>query len=100
MSRESRSASGLEDDEAREVAREARAWFDENWDPDLSFGDWWAALAESGWGFPTWPSERYGRGIPAHLATLVNVARRAVGALVATCPGNSRGRVVGGAVDS
>jgi alkylation response protein AidB-like acyl-CoA dehydrogenase len=72
---------GLDDDASRVVAGEARAWFEANWNPDMSLGDWWAVLAESGWGFPTWPTHRYGRGLDPHLAPLVNGARRAAGAL-------------------
>ena len=55
-------AAVLDGDESRAVADEARAWFEANWDPEMSLGDWWAVLAESGWGFPTWPTHRYGRG--------------------------------------
>ena len=44
---------GLDDDASRVVAGEARAWFEANWNPDMSLGEWWAVLAESGWGFPT-----------------------------------------------
>lgn len=68
-------------DEGAEVDAAAKAWFEENWDPDLELGTWWSRLADSGWGFPTWPTERYGRGISAHDAPLVNLARREVGAL-------------------
>ena len=67
--------------DAATVGREARAWFEENWEPDLTVGEWWQRLAESGWGFPTWPAEWFGRGIAPHLARAVTTARRAVGAL-------------------
>jgi alkylation response protein AidB-like acyl-CoA dehydrogenase len=38
-------------------------------------------LAESGWGFPTWPRAWFGRGLPPNLTRAVADARRAVGAL-------------------
>lgn len=38
-------------------------------------------LAESGWGFPTWPVGRFGRGLPSHTASVVADVRHRVGAL-------------------
>ena len=64
-----------------EINDEALSWFRSNWDPERELGEWWNLLAESGWGFPTWPTDRYGRGIDPHDAPLVNRARREVGAL-------------------
>ena len=64
-----------------DVASAARAWFEANWDPDLALGSWWSLLANSGWGFPSWPTDRYGRDISPHDVPLVNSARREVGAL-------------------
>ena len=63
------------------VAVEAENWFRANWDPEITLGEWWTRLAASGWGFPTWPEDRYGRGIDSHDAPLVSKARREVGAL-------------------
>lgn len=68
-------------DERASVAEQARAWFQENWDPELTLGEWWLRLGESGWGFPTWPTEWHGRGVAPHLAGAVTEARRAVGAI-------------------
>ena len=64
-----------------QVRDEARGWFEANWDPDLTLGEWWERLAASGWGFPTWPGEWYGRGLPPHLTPEVVAARRAAGAV-------------------
>ena len=58
------------------VYAEARAWFDEHWDPDLPLRGWWQRLAESGWGFPTWPEGTYGQGLSADAARAVADARR------------------------
>ncbi len=60
---------------------EAGAWFDANWDPDLPLRQWWSRLAESGWGFPTWPTDWYGRGIAPNLSRAVTAARRKAGAV-------------------
>jgi len=67
--------------DADAVRSEARAWFDEHWDPELSLGAWWQRLATSGWGFPTWPTDLYGRGLLPNLAPEVLAARREVGVL-------------------
>src|SRR5437660_3436336 len=42
---------------------ELRAWLGDNWDPDLTVGEWWDRLGTSGWAAPTWPVEWYGRGL-------------------------------------
>jgi alkylation response protein AidB-like acyl-CoA dehydrogenase len=64
----------------RSVREEAEAWFRENWDPDLTLARWWELLAESGWGFSTWPREWYGQGLSSQEAKAVAAARAAVGA--------------------
>ena len=63
------------------IRQEAEAWFRANWDPDLTLGEWWTLLADSGWGQPTWPLGRGGRGLSSDDAAEVVAARRAVGAL-------------------
>ena len=71
---------GVQEPQAAAVREEAKAWFEANWDPDLALGDWWERLAESGWGFPTWPTDWYGKGLSSQLAAVVGDVRRAVGA--------------------
>src|SRR2546421_7508515 len=63
------------DPDVDHLRAEARAWFEAAWDPDLTLGEWWSRLAESGWGFPTWPSAWYGRDVPADLAFVVDEER-------------------------
>ncbi|MDP1820491.1 MAG: acyl-CoA dehydrogenase family protein [Acidimicrobiales bacterium] len=63
------------------VAEEAAAWFAENWDLESTLGQWWRRLAESGWGFPSWPLGRYGRGLRSAEATAVLEARRRAGVM-------------------
>jgi alkylation response protein AidB-like acyl-CoA dehydrogenase len=67
------------------VREEALEWFRSTWDPDMSIRAWWARLAESGWGFPTWPRGTYGRGLSPDAARAVADARRVAG--VAPPPG-------------
>ena len=63
-----------------ELRAEARDWFAVNWDPDRRLGDWWALLAQSGWGFPTWPAAWFGKGLSGPLATVVDDERKRAGA--------------------
>ena len=52
------------DDETRQiVAKEASEWLTDHLDGQLTVGEWWALLADSGWGFPTWPAAWNGRGV-------------------------------------
>ncbi|MFP5327852.1 MAG: acyl-CoA dehydrogenase, partial [Acidimicrobiia bacterium] len=57
--------------EHAEVRAEVAQWFDEHWDPELTVGQWWELLAESGWGFPTWDRDWYGRGLTSQAAAVV-----------------------------
>jgi alkylation response protein AidB-like acyl-CoA dehydrogenase len=38
-------------------------WLEDNWDPDLTVGEWWARIGESGWAFPAMPAEWCGKGM-------------------------------------
>lgn len=60
------------------IREEARRWFREEWDADLTLGEWWQRLAESGGGFQTWTPEWYGRGLTCQLATVAG-ERKAAG---------------------
>ena len=62
--------SGATSDED-ELRREVRSWVDDNWDVGLTVRQWWRRLADSGWGFPTWPREWFGRGLTAEAAAVV-----------------------------
>lgn len=53
---------------ASSVRQEARAWIDENFDPQLSLRTWLERLADSGWAQPAWPADWCGRGLPQDLA--------------------------------
>jgi alkylation response protein AidB-like acyl-CoA dehydrogenase len=62
---------------------EARTWFEGNWSPDLTLGEWWQRLADSGWGFPNWPERWFGKGLSGPAAKAVHRARMDVGAFSA-----------------
>ncbi len=66
-----------------DVYREARSWFEANWDPSMPLGDWWDRLADSGWGYPSWPQQWFGRGLSGAAAKAATRARLDVGAFSA-----------------
>lgn len=45
-----------------DIATEAHVWVAENWNPDLSVGEWWQRLADAGYSHPTLPEGAGGRG--------------------------------------
>jgi alkylation response protein AidB-like acyl-CoA dehydrogenase len=63
-----------------DVRSEVRAWLARHWVPARPLGEWWALLAESGWGFPHYPTEWFGRGLPPSEAVVVEQELRAAGA--------------------
>lgn len=68
-------------DSAATVREEVRAWLAENWDPEITVGEWWDRLGNSGWAVPTWPNEWFGRGLPNDLGAVVSSELRAAGAI-------------------
>lgn len=68
--------------DAYQASREAAlGWLSANWDPGRTVRAWWALLAESGWGFPTWPEAWFGKGLSADAAAGVRSAFAETGAL-------------------
>jgi len=45
-----------------DTAQEASAWVADNWDPELTVGEWWQRLADAGYSHPTLPEAAGGRG--------------------------------------
>ena len=45
-----------------DITNEAVSWVEQNWDPDLTVGEWWQRLAEAGYSHPTLPEAAGGRG--------------------------------------
>jgi alkylation response protein AidB-like acyl-CoA dehydrogenase len=60
---------------------ELRAWLEENWDPDLTVGEWWERLGMAGWAAPMLPADCYGRGLSRGDALLVAATIARFGAL-------------------
>ncbi|MEZ5279549.1 MAG: acyl-CoA dehydrogenase family protein [Acidimicrobiales bacterium] len=59
---------------------EARRWIADNWDPEMPLGQWWRLLADSGWGFPHYPTEWFGRGLSPEISAQVEQALHEAGA--------------------
>jgi alkylation response protein AidB-like acyl-CoA dehydrogenase len=64
-----------------DVRAEVKAWLEENWNPDLTVGEWWDILARSGYAAPTFPEDTWGKGYPRDLALAVSEAIAAYGAI-------------------
>ena len=48
-----------------DVRTEVKKWLEENWDPDLTVGEWWDILARSGYAAPHLPRRLLGQGLAA-----------------------------------
>lgn len=66
-----------------ELVDELRAWLEENWDPDLTVGEWWERLGMAGWAAPMLPADSYGRGLSRGDALSVSSTIAAFGAMAA-----------------
>ena len=64
-----------------DLVDELRAWLEENWDPDLTVGEWWERLGMAGWSAPMLPADSYGRGLSRGDALIVSATIAAFGAL-------------------
>ena len=78
-----------------DVRDEVSAWLEESWDLDRTVGEWWQLLADSGWGFPTWPKEWHGRGLDSGALTTVSQVFQERG--IVGAPGGL-GQMMGGPV--
>src|SRR3954452_10981171 len=64
-----------------DVVGQGRTWYKENWDPDMTVGEWYRLMHDSRWAYPTWPEEWGGRGLSIAVAKQVRAERRDAGAL-------------------
>jgi alkylation response protein AidB-like acyl-CoA dehydrogenase len=62
---------------------EVREWLADNWRPDLTLREWWTRLADSGWAYPTWPREWFGKGLSPDRAVAIRDEMRAAGVIPA-----------------
>jgi alkylation response protein AidB-like acyl-CoA dehydrogenase len=68
-------------DDAGASIDELRAWLEENWDPELTVGQWWERLGLAGWAAPTLPATAFGRGLARSTAVRVSQEIAEFGAL-------------------
>ncbi|HNJ96706.1 MAG TPA: acyl-CoA dehydrogenase family protein [Ilumatobacteraceae bacterium] len=54
-----------------DILEELDAWLADNWDPDLTVGEWWQRLGLSGWSAPALPTNAYGKGLGRNEAIAV-----------------------------
>src|SRR5687767_1170498 len=66
-----------------DLVDELRAWLEENWDPDLTVGQWWERLGMAGWSAPMLPADCYGRGLNRADAMLASATIASFGAMAA-----------------
>jgi len=64
-----------------DLRSEVSDWLGENWDENLTVEQWWNRLVESGWGFPTWPEEWFGKALGRADARIVGEQFASAGAL-------------------
>ncbi len=61
-----------------ELLEELDDWLSENWDADLTVGEWWERLGLAGWAHPSLPTDAYGKGVsrPDALGVSARIAER------------------------
>jgi alkylation response protein AidB-like acyl-CoA dehydrogenase len=64
-----------------ELMSDLRTWLAENWDPDLTVGEWWERLGLAGWSAPGLPAGAYGKGMARSDVVLVQQEIAKFGAL-------------------
>ncbi len=64
-----------------ELLSELRAWLENNWDPDLTVGQWWERLGLAGWSAPGLPTSAYGKAMARSDSVLVQKEIAKFGAL-------------------
>lgn len=64
-----------------ELIDELRSWLEQNWDDDLTVGEWWQRLGLAGWAAPGLPTNAYGKGLGRNDAVKVQSEIAEFGAL-------------------
>jgi len=70
-------------DDSQDPVVELKAWLADNWDPDITVGEWWQRLGLAGWSAPSLPVHAYGRGLSANDSVRVQDTIASFGALPA-----------------
>jgi alkylation response protein AidB-like acyl-CoA dehydrogenase len=63
------------------LIEEFRSWLEQNWDTDITVGEWWERLGTSGWAAPMLPTNAYGKGLSRPDAMRVGAELGKAGAL-------------------
>ncbi len=63
------------------IEAEVFTWLEENWDPDLTVGDWWAMLTDAGLSHPMLGEHAFGRAYSRPAAQAVSRAMKRAGVL-------------------
>ncbi len=66
-----------------EILAELHEWLVENWDPEITVGEWWQRLGLAGWSAPSLPTNAFGRGVARSVAVKIAAEIAAFGALSA-----------------
>jgi alkylation response protein AidB-like acyl-CoA dehydrogenase len=64
-----------------ELLSDLRTWLADNWDPDLTVGEWWERLGLAGWSAPGLPNTAYGKAMARSDTVLVQQEVAKFGAL-------------------
>jgi alkylation response protein AidB-like acyl-CoA dehydrogenase len=64
-----------------ELLSELRSWLENNWDPDLTVGQWWERMGLAGWSAPGLPTNAYGKAMARSDTVLVQQEIAKFGAL-------------------
>jgi alkylation response protein AidB-like acyl-CoA dehydrogenase len=64
-----------------ELLSELRSWLENNWDPDLTVGQWWERMGLAGWSAPGLPTNSYGKAMARSDTVLVQQEIAKFGAL-------------------
>jgi alkylation response protein AidB-like acyl-CoA dehydrogenase len=66
-----------------EIIAELRVWLEENWDPEITVGEWWERLGLAGWAAPSLPTTAFGRGVARSVSVKIAQEIAQFGALSA-----------------
>jgi alkylation response protein AidB-like acyl-CoA dehydrogenase len=80
------------------VEAEVHEWLTSTWSADMTLRDWWRQLADSGWAFPTWPVNNFGRGLSTADVAAVSRAFRSAGKAGSIGAPTGLGTLMGGPV--
>jgi alkylation response protein AidB-like acyl-CoA dehydrogenase len=76
--------------EYRAVRAEVRGWLAENWSGELTLRQWWQRLGDSGWGYPGWPAEWFGKGLDRAAAAAADQELTDAGVIAPPASGGQR----------